>query len=430
MSVAALRPATALVAPALPAWRWVHVVLAALAMVATLPGRTQGLGLITEPLLSDLQLDRVRYGELNLCATLLSAAFCLPCGWLIDRLGTRAVLSGVLVVLGSVVIAMSQVPGGDSAPLLLGEVMFELFVLILLTRGLGQSALSVVSLSLIGQAAGRRSGPAVGIYSFVTALGFMASFAAIGYAMKMGTDWRTVWAGVGYALLVYALLCLILVRPTVSGWMPKSAAESVVAPSATLRQALRSPTFWIFALATSHYGLITAGVSLFNESILQERGFDVDVFRTIMSVTPLIGLASNLATGYVATRWPLHRLLAVAMAVLTVALLWFPHVQTLTEVYLYAAIMGSAGGMVTVLFFAVWGQAFGPAHLGKIQGAAQMLTVFASAGGPLLLALSKQTYGSYLPLFKAAAIASGILGVAAWFTRSPSFTSPKPEHAS
>jgi hypothetical protein len=42
-------------------WRWVHVVIAALAMVATLPGRTHGLGLITEPLLADLHLDRQMY---------------------------------------------------------------------------------------------------------------------------------------------------------------------------------------------------------------------------------------------------------------------------------------------------------------------------------------------------------------------------------
>ena len=33
---------------------WVVVGVAALAMVGTLPGRTQGLGLVTEPLMRDL----------------------------------------------------------------------------------------------------------------------------------------------------------------------------------------------------------------------------------------------------------------------------------------------------------------------------------------------------------------------------------------
>jgi hypothetical protein len=45
---------------------WVNVGVAALAMVGTLPGRTQGLGLITEPLLADLHMDRVSYAAINL----------------------------------------------------------------------------------------------------------------------------------------------------------------------------------------------------------------------------------------------------------------------------------------------------------------------------------------------------------------------------
>ena len=36
---------------------WVVLGVAALAMVGTLPGRTQGLGLITEPLLADLGVE-------------------------------------------------------------------------------------------------------------------------------------------------------------------------------------------------------------------------------------------------------------------------------------------------------------------------------------------------------------------------------------
>src|SRR5262245_19474287 len=80
--------------------------VAAAAMVATLPGRTHGLGLITEPLLADLHLDRVPYAALNLWATLLGAVACIPCGWLLDRFGVRPVLAVVLAALGATVVAM------------------------------------------------------------------------------------------------------------------------------------------------------------------------------------------------------------------------------------------------------------------------------------------------------------------------------------
>ena len=40
----------------------------------------------------------------------------------------------------------------------------------------------------------------------------------------------------------------------------------------TLREALAEPAFWLFALATSVYGLVSSGASLFNEDILKELG--------------------------------------------------------------------------------------------------------------------------------------------------------------
>src|ERR1700692_187851 len=87
---------------------WANLAIAALAMVGTLPGRTQGLGLVTEPLLADLGVDRVTYAAINLWATLIGALFCLPCGKLIDRWGSRVVLPTVTAALGLTVLGMSS----------------------------------------------------------------------------------------------------------------------------------------------------------------------------------------------------------------------------------------------------------------------------------------------------------------------------------
>ena len=123
---------------------WANVAIAAIAMVGTLPGRTQGLGLITEPLIADLRIDRVSYASINLWATLIGSLFCLPCGRLVDSLGSRLVLTLTLATLATTVLAMS----GTNGLLLLG-------VGITLSRGLGQSALSVVKQGL---SSGRKAG--------------------------------------------------------------------------------------------------------------------------------------------------------------------------------------------------------------------------------------------------------------------------------
>ena len=62
------------------------------------------------------------------------------------------------------------------------------------------------------------------------------------------------------------------------------------------------------------------------------------------------------------------------------------------------------------LFFSVWPQVFGRRHLGRIQGAAQALTVLASALGPLLLAWCVELTGSYAAMFR---ILAGVIAVTA-----------------
>jgi hypothetical protein len=83
-----------------------------------------------------------------------------------------------------------------------------------------------------------------------------------------------------------------------------------------------------------------------------------------------------------------RRVLVAALLLLPAALGMLPHVETTAHVMLQTVAMGVAGGFVMVVFFSFWGKAYGRAHLGRIQGAAQAMTVVASAVGPLLLVRS------------------------------------------
>ncbi len=388
-------------------------------------------------------MDTEQYGLLNIGATLLGALFCLPCGGLLDRLGTRGVLAGVMVALGGVVVTMSQIQGNwiwnVNLPLPWGTfsmvLVLDLFLMILLKRGLGQSALSVASLSLIGRTAPRRGGWAMGVYSVLVSVGFLGAVSILGKVVKQyPNEWRPAWAAIGASVIGAGILAAVLVRNrfldanrigarSVSEGTSTlvNASGSDVESSRTLGQALRSLAFWTFAVAVSFYGMVAAGTSLFNESILQSL-FSEDTKRIFVNVTILaipVGLASNLLGGWLATRWSLSKMLASAMLALTAALALFPSLRAEWQVYLYAAVLAAAGGIITVCFFAVWRAGFGPAHLGKIQGAAQMLTVLFSALGPPLFGSAKARLGSYLPLFPYLATASVGLAFVTWLAGLP-----------
>ena len=392
---------------------WVHVLLAALAMVGTLPGRTQGLGLITEPLLRDLQIDRVFFARINLWATLIGALFSVGVGRLIDRLGSRIVLTVVAVALAFVVLGMSATYS-----------VAAIAVLITLTRGFGQSALSVVSITMVGQWFVRRLNLAMAVYTIALSVGFMLAFPLIG-AIVLANGWRTAWWIVGLALLLgLAPLALLLVRRSPESCFIEPDGEPAelsheLPTDYTLRQALSTPSFWVFGVASAVYGLIASGIALFNESILAERRFDASTYHRSLVIVALTSLAGNFLGGWIASKWKMNRLLALAMVLLAGALAALPHVATQMHVAIYAAVMGLAGGFVIVIFFSFWSAAYGRKHLGKIQGAAQALTVIASALGPLVLAETLSRTGSYASIFYLLTAVVMVLALLAWFVKVP-----------
>ena len=385
------------------------LLLAAAAMVGTLPGRTQGLGLVTEPLITDLRIGRVEYAQLNLWATLVGSLFAIGIGRFVDRLGARIVLTVVVAGLGAVVCAMS---GAQS--------FWSLAIAVTLTRGLGQSALSVISLTMVGQWFVHGIDKAMAIYSIVMSIGFMIAFPVVG-SLVQSWGWRSAWFAIGLTLLVVlAPVALLLARRhPEAGRRGDKPSELSSGDGATWQEAVATPAFWTFSVGAALYGLVASGIGLFNESILAERGFGPDVYYQTLIVTALTALMGNFGGGWLATRMSLPNLLSISLFVLAAGLAALPHLTTIVQVMAWAVAMGLGGGLVMVLFFSVWPRVYGRAHLGRIQGAAQAMTVLASAIGPLLLAWCVEWTGSYAGMFDVLAAVIGLAAFSALLTPLP-----------
>lgn len=386
---------------------WGQVTMAAVLMLATLPGRTQGLGLITEPMLKDLHLDDVSYAQLTLWAALLSTVFCLPAGRLIDRYGLRGPTVAILILLVPAVAGLS----------LFGAGVGWLFALILLARGLGQSALSVASITAASRAsAGANMGMAV--YSVLLTVFMGAAFPALG-AVVRGPGWRVAWAAVAVGVLVIAVVSFFVLRRPAA----EVAKEDKNLGGLSLAEALRTPVFWVFGGSIALFSLVAAGVGLFNEAVLAERGFNQEAYHNIfLPVMAITALAGQFLSGWLSRHWSLSRLLALSMFLHAGALAGVPLISTLGQMSAFAVLFGVSTGIITVVFFAVWSQAFGQAHLGRIQGAAQALTVFTSALGPLVFATTHSWWHSYTPVLLGLAPPMLAFGIAAWFLKMKVFT--------
>jgi sugar phosphate permease len=396
---------------------WIILFMAALAMVGTLPGRSVGLGLITEPLLADLKLSRASFGQMNFWATLIGAAFNFFCGPALDRFGVRRVSILVLAALGLVVLAFSQVAAAGMVLLLL-----------ILMRGLGQSALSVVSLTMIGKWFVRRLSIAMGIFSVIISIAFAVLILVMQQTVAE-QGWRGPWRVLGWGLVSAAVLSWLLVRrsPEAVGYAPDLETQTEAVDESgkstqvafTMSQALRTAAFWVFAVGSALYNLVISGVLLFNQSILQQLGLGDEVYRNAMATYMLTGMAGNFFAGWLARKWSLLRFMSIAMVLVGLYLLILPALTSAVMAIVHAALLGLSGGVVVVIFFTAWGKVFGRLHLGKIQGAAQFLTVLSSAAGPWILAEVFERTGSYNPAFYGLAPAILIVAIAGWMVRFP-----------
>jgi MFS family permease len=409
----ALAPQSFSVSRGLLYYGWINVVMGALAMTATLPGRTHGLGLITNPLLIDLRMSEIDFSYLNGFAILFGTLVAWPIAWLIDRWGTRLVGGVVILALGASVVGMS-----------FAHEPISLFLGLLGVRALGQGALSVAATAMVGKWFARRIGLAMGVFAMLLGIGFVASTPSFQYAVEQ-YGWRISWRWLGMSLLCgLGPLTLLLVRSspprgTTEIQMERAPGDLEIRQDATLHEALTTPAFWVYSIAASMFGMTWSAIMLFYQTILEDRGFGGETCRFAMAIFVGVGLLANLLGGCACRFWPMGRLLCLGLLLLAVSLGLFPLVSDRGQVVAFTAVFGVAGGIITVIYFAFYGRAFGQRELARIQGAAHVLSVFASAIGPVLLTWSRDAFASYDVFFVGSAPIMIVLGLIAWWVSLP-----------
>lgn len=381
---------------------WFVVFAATIGMAMTIPGQTAGLSLFIDALIADLGISRATISLTYTVATVVGALALPFIGRQIDRFGPRRAVLAITVAFALACFYMGLTAG-----------LITLAIGFVLMRGLGQGALSLVSVHVVNLWFIRRRGRAVGIMGMGVALA-TAFFPLLVDQMIGAVGWREAFFLIGSGVLIVMLpVGLLLYRPhperfglRPDGATPESDAASAADESnVSLSEARRTLTFWIVTLGGMTMSALGTGLIFHHFSILSQNGLSRSAAAVMFVPLGLMTASSNLGVGFLLDRVEPRRVLGVMQLALGVLLLTVPYVASVPAIWTYGVIFGMLQGTMSTISGSAYGHYFGRKHLGAIKGFANTMLVAGSAIGPLLYGAGFSALGSYqLPIMASAAI--------------------------
>ena len=366
----------------------------ALAMCLSAPGQTAAVSVFVDPMAAELGVGRTAVSTAYLIGTLAGAAALPLIGRAMDRNGARPVLLVIGAVFGAVLVGLSAVSG------LVG--LTAGFVGI---RFAGQGALTLVATTLVAYHVQRRLGTAIGIVTAIGSAGI--SLAPIGLeAMIAEHGFRTAWLVQGIAVWVLIVpIALIGVPRRSRAPAPEppreTRASNAVRSAGAVRHVLRVPMFWVLSGGVGVLALVGTALTFHQVDVLGERGLTpAEAAATFLPQT-VSGLASTLLIGVLLDRVSPRPVMVGSMLLLVAALVTGGVLVPGWGAVLYGVALGVANNSFRTVEAAALPRYFGTETIGEIRGIVHMVTVAASAVGPVLLALGHAVVGTYRPLLLA-----------------------------
>src|SRR5262249_31331078 len=162
----------------------------------------------------------------------------------------------------------------------------------------------------------------------------------------------------------------------------------------------------------------------------KDRGLSREVFFDSLTIGIVGVLGFKVVGAWLCDRWSMRMMSALCMLLYAGTAVAVPFLETPNQAYVWSIAKSLALSVHTVIYYAIWGYAFGRRDLAQIQGAAHVLTVTASGLGPVVFGLCRDQLGTYDPCMYATAIGSFAIGAAMLFVPVPCAERPREDTVS
>ena len=380
---------------------WTVLFAAGSSMVVRNSAASLTLAVFIFPMSEDLGWSRALIAGAASLGGLVATVASPVVGWALDRYGARVILTGSVLILGlsTVSLAWATVPIAFYLAYGLGRVIFS-------------SPLNIGPSVVVSRWFVRRRGQATGFLFLSHSLG-MITFPLIAGLVIKYRGWEDAWIVLGVLVWILALgpvSMLVRQTPEEVGLLPDgdpptpqgSGAETSAVTEEqnwTLREAARTPTLWLLAMATGSLFLLQSGTNIHQGAYFLDQGLGIGVSATTLSLNAVFTGVGSIFWGRLVDRVPVRFTYAGVALMMAVALILFPMADTIVEALIVASIFGAAVGGILVVPVVAYANYFGRRSLSAIRGVTEPFVSLGQAIGALFSGIVYDVTGSYKDAF-------------------------------
>ena len=335
-------------------------------------------------------------------------------GIILDKVGTRAIMRVGFVIFGLGFIALSQVQ----------TLLHYYGAFVLLAVGFSFTAFFPLTVALVNWFERKRSR----VLSTMS-LGFAVGGLVVPLvALSLDTlGWRETAFASGILVMVIGipLAQVMRRRPEDHGEVVDGIRDPDPAPTPgatptptyfnrlerdfTLREAMRTPAFWLISLGHGSALFVVGAVSVHVISHLKEDlGYSVGAAALVVTLMTVFQVIGMLVGGAIGDRVDKRFIAAICMFMHMVGMLLVAFAVNVFMVIAFAVLHGLAWGARGPLMQAIRADYFGRTYFGAIMGVSTTLILFGQVGGPLVAGIMADRTGDYVVGFSVLAVLAGL----------------------
>jgi len=331
-------------------------------------------------------------------------------GWLMARIGVRAVVLTSLLVTGTALLVTSVV-----------REIWQLTLLFGLLSGLGTGLVaSVLGPTVATRWFVRNRGLVTGILGASTSTGQLIFFPLL-TALAVTVGWRLGAVVLGVLSFALVLPVILWVRndPADVGARPQGVTEGAIAPTrpsdpGVMRRAVRTSDFWFlagtfFVCGATSNGLV--GQHFIPHAV--DHGFTAVAASTALAVMGFFNFVGTIASGWLTDRWDPRRLLLVYYGLRGVSLLFLPFIHDTISISAFAILFGLDYIATVPPTVALVADRFGRHNVGIVYGWVFAAHMFDAAIAAWVAGIVRENVGDYAAAFVAAGWIAIVAGFAA-----------------